>query len=244
VHGRGVRDLLAVEGAQRWRNSPRRWECRAPRTGGRGAETVQGTDHPGTRGRRSPWRMASHGRVGGAPAGLAEIPTNNGKTGHGRSELGPQSGRRLSEPKLEEDHALGVSAENWVSRGGRKGASRGSWSRGVARPWRPCSCALGKGLPAAMPWRMGALGRKNVGWGKRQGEERLLVDLTKTPLVTIGHGGRHHPLAGCSCWRRERRPATGPWLAVAVVGWRSRWPGSGCKPEQTVACGRKENRCW
>jgi hypothetical protein len=24
-------------------------------------------------------------------------------------------------------------------------------SRGVARPWRPCSCALGKGLPAATP---------------------------------------------------------------------------------------------
>ena len=50
VHGSGVRDLLAVECAQRWRNSPRRWECRAPRTGGRGAETVQGTGHAGTRG--------------------------------------------------------------------------------------------------------------------------------------------------------------------------------------------------
>jgi hypothetical protein len=61
VHGSGVRDLLAVDGAQRWRNSPRRWECRAPRTGGRGAETVQGTGHAGTRGRRSPWKMASHG---------------------------------------------------------------------------------------------------------------------------------------------------------------------------------------
>ncbi|PWZ14177.1 hypothetical protein Zm00014a_007064 [Zea mays] len=72
----------------------------------------------------------------------------------GTHALGRRGGKALR---------LGASAENWVSRGGRKGARRGSWSRGVARPWRPCYCALGKGLHAAMPWRMGAPGRKNVG---------------------------------------------------------------------------------
>jgi hypothetical protein len=125
------------------------------------------------------------------------------------------------------------------------GAHRGSWSRGVARPWRPCYCVLGKGLPAAMPWRMGAPGRrKNVGWGKRQGEERLVVDLTKTPLVTIGHRGRQpsvgrlQPLA--------QRTATSYWPGAGSGShwWRSRWSSIGCKPEQTMACGRKENRCW
>jgi hypothetical protein len=74
--------------------------------------------------------------------------------------------------------------------------------------------ALGKGLPAAMPWRMGAPGRrKNVGWGKRQGEERLVVDLTKRPLVTIGHRGR--------------QPSVGRLQPLAQRTATSYWPGAG-----------------
>jgi hypothetical protein len=126
----------------------------------------------------------------------------------GTHALGRRGGKALR---------LRASAENWMSRGGRKGARRGSWSRGVARPWRPCSCALGKGLPAATPWRMGAPGRKNIGWGKRQGEERLLVDLTKTPLVTIGHRGR--------------QPSAGQLQPLAQRTATSYWPeaDSGCR---------------
>jgi hypothetical protein len=112
--------------------------------------------------------------MGGAPAGLAEISTNDRKTGHqrghGRGDLGPQSGRRLPKLALEKDPALGA----W-----RKGGNRHPpWWRGAAGAkegrWRwLCS------LLAAVWEREGGVGEKS-GW---------LIDLTRRcwqPVATVG----------------------------------------------------------
>jgi hypothetical protein len=88
---------------------------------------------------------------------------------------------------------------------------------------------LGDGALAAAVWE-----REEDGVGEKSG---WLVDLTRhrwQPLATVGGS---HLLAGCSCWRRERRPTTGQGLTVVDCLRHA-------VALSVVVCGHgKENRC-
>jgi hypothetical protein len=88
---------------------------------------------------------------------------------------------------------------------------------------------LGDGALDAAVWE-----REEDGVGEKSG---WLVDLTRhrwQPLATVGGS---HLLAGCSCWRRERRPTTGQGLTVVDCLRHA-------VALSVVVCGHgKENRC-